>query len=407
MRTTRQLIVPALLVLLIAGAFALGLGVQALTDGAPAARDREGDRASRFRLLDEVYEILDRDFVEPDRVNPERLRTAAISGIVNALNDPHSVYLDAARYRIRSEDISGEFEGIGATVTRNGDAIVIAGTFPGSPAEAAGLRRGDVILAVDGESTEGSSLQLAVIRIRGPRGTDVGLTVRHRNGEEETLTVTRDRIVVPSVHAPPIQDAQGTPVNDIAYLIITRFTENTRGELLPFLECIKNAGLGRLIIDVRGNAGGLVSAAVDTIGEFIDQGVILTRVSRDGSHRNFEDTPGGAGLHLKLVLLVDGNSASGAEIMAAALRDHERAVIVGEQTLGKGTVTVPRALSDGSALYISIARWLTPHGKLIEGVGVIPDIIVEPTDLDFEMRRDVQLFAALDFLRGVGGRGGP
>ena len=358
------------------------------------------DRDTRFGLLDEVYEILNREFVEPDAVDLVRLRVAAIDGVIEALNDPHSVYIDEETFRMSSEDISGAFEGIGATVQLEGEEIVITGTFRGSPAEAAGIRAGDAILFVDGESTAGWSLQFAVSVIRGERGTPVELVVRHRNDEEEVITVIRDRIIVPSVQSFQIEDRAGNPVTDIGFALISQYTANTRNELIPLLEATHAAGLTQIIIDLRGNPGGLVTATVDTTGEFIDGGLVLTEVDRDGETREFFAERGGEGLGLEIVLLVNGGSASGSEVMAAALRDHGRAVVIGEQTLGKGTVNIPRRLSDGSVLYVSIARWLTPSGDLLEGIGVIPDIIVEPTDEDFEQRRDVALYAAIEYLRG-------
>lgn len=408
-----------LVVVMTGAAFALGIGVMGLLDDdttlsaraarvtangqSPAAADVISDsRGSRFSLLDEVYAILDRDFVEPDRIDLADIRTAAINGVVTSLNDPHSAYLDAETYRLSSENINGVFQGIGARVQDDGGAITITSVFRGSPAEAAGVRPEDVILTVDGESTEGWSLQFAVARIRGERGTPVTLEVRHRDGVEETITIIRDNIIVPSVLSLQIQDRIGNPVTDIAYILITQFTEQTDDELRPLLQAASSAGIDRLIIDLRGNPGGLLTATVDTTGEFLDGGLVLTEVDRDGDEQTFNADSGGAGLGMQIVLLVDGGSASGAEVMAAALRDHGRAVVIGEQTLGKGTVNVPRLLTDGSVLYVSTARWLSPNGDLIEGIGVIPDIIVEPTDDDFQAQRDVQLFAAIDYLRGTG-----
>ena len=407
-------LVIALVLLMVSAAFAMGIGAKGLLDddsvsgrsvrGTPVeavttpADARAGD--SRFELLDEIYDILNRDFVEPDRIDSEGLRVAAINGLIDALNDPHSVYLDKETFRLSSEGISGAFEGIGATVNQRDGAIVIAGTFRGSPAEGAGIRAGDIILTVDSTSTEGWSIQEAVARIRGPRGEVVELGVRHRNGEDELITITRGRIVVPSVQSLQIQNRDGSDVTDLAYIHISQYTDRTLQELRPFLDAIHAAGLTQLIIDVRGNPGGLLTATVDTTGEFLDGGLVLIEVDRDGNRRAFDAARGGRGINLQIAILVNAFSASGAEVMAAALRDHGRAVVIGEQTLGKGTVNIPRRLSDGSVLYVSTARWLTPDGDLIEGIGVIPDIIVEPTDDDFDQRRDVQLFAALDFLRG-------
>jgi len=419
MRTRPSLLLPLSLVLVMAAAaFALGIGVTGIVrDDEVAASVRalpgssdpaliqttadgpSGDEPP-FSILDEVYAILDRDFVEPDAVDLDDFRTAAINGIVASLDDPHSAFIDAETFALTSESILGAFEGIGATVNLQDAEIVITSTFRGSPAEAVGIRAGDAILSVDGESTEGWSLQLAVSVIRGERGTPVVLGVRHRDGEMEEITVIRDNIIVPSVQSLQISDRLGNAVTDLAYILITQYTANTRDELIPFLDAMRNAGLSQVIIDLRGNPGGLLTATVETTGEFIDGGVVLTQVDRDGSTRSFEAPRGGSALDVEIVILTDGGSASGSEVMAAALRDHGRAVIIGEQTLGKGTVNLPRMLSDGSVLYVSIARWLTPNGNRIEEIGVTPDIVVTPTDDDFNARRDVQLFAAIEFLRG-------
>ena len=418
-RNRWRLLLLAPITLLAVAGFALGIGVKGLLDGdepamgsvralrgggsGPAVIDFAASdaRDSRFSLLDEVYDILSREFVEPDRVELGGLRTAAINGAIASLNDPHSVYIDRETFHLSSESISGQFEGIGATVDQQSEGIFITGTFRGSPAEAAGIRSGDLILAVNGESTEGWPVQLAVARIRGPAGTDVVLTVRHRTGQEEEITVKRGVIVIPSVQAIQVEDAAGIAVEDLAYIAISQFTENTRAELVAVLEGVQSAQVDGLIIDLRGNPGGLLSATVEVTGEFLDGGVVLTEVNRNGDEQAFNDQAGGGALEIPLVILVNGGSASGSEVFAAALRDYGRAVIVGEQTLGKGTVSIPRHLSDGSVLYVSTARWLTPDRDLIEGIGLIPDFIIEPSDIDFEQRRDVQLFAAINYLRGL------
>ncbi len=411
----------ATLVLVIAGAaFAVGIGVMGLVDDDRSAAVQRGTRTtaitsagielaaadivddtrgSRFTLLDEVYAILDREFIEPDQVELNELRTAAINGIVAALNDPHSAYIDEETFRLSSEDISGSFQGIGATVNLQDGRVAITSTFRGSPAASSGLQAGDIITHVDGESTEGWSLQFTVSRVRGPRGTPVTLSVIHRDASEEDITIVRENIIVPSVQSLQIHDRIGNPVTDIAYLLITQFTAQTRAELLPFLDAMRAAGINKVIIDLRGNPGGLLTATVETTGEFLDGGVILTELDRDGDTRDFEADRGGQGLNIELAILVDGGSASGSEVMAAARKDYGRAVIIGNQTLGKGTVNIPRGLSDGSVLYVSVARWLTPTGDLIEGIGVIPDIIIEPTEEDFTAERDITLFAAIEHLR--------
>ena len=258
--SSRGLIIGLMLVI-VAAAFAVGVGITGLLDDDAtivtartlrSASDTEDarvsttvvtdDRDSRFNLLDEVYEILNTEFVEPDRIDLDAIRVAAIDGVVESLNDPHSVYIDEETFRLSSEDISGAFEGIGATVQMQGDEIVISGTFRGSPAEGAGIRSGDAILEVDGESTAGWSLQLAVSVIRGERGTPVDITVRHLNDEIETITIIRDRIIVPSVQSFQILDRDGNAVTDIAFVLISQYTARTRTELIPFLEATKERG---------------------------------------------------------------------------------------------------------------------------------------------------------------------
>ena len=421
-----------LIFVMIGAAFALGIGVMRVIDasddygqflrssrdgtgpaGVPAAvQPDDGDeqaaeraeaapgRESRFAVLDEIIDVLDREFVEPAKFEALDARQAAINGILDALGDEHTVFIDAERYRLGSEDIGGSFEGIGATVNIVEGAIVIIRPFSGSPAEQSGIRAGDIILEVNGESTEGWSLEQAVAVIRGPRGTDVELLVRHADDEEELIVVTRDRIVVPSVESLPITDRSGQPVADIGYVLISQFTERTRNELIDLLDAAHNAGLDKLIIDLRGNPGGLLRATVETTGELMDEGVVLRQIDREGEEEIFRDSAGGAGLELQLVLLINEGSASGAEVMAAALRDQGRAVLIGTTTTGKGTVNIPRQLSDGSVLYVSIARYLTPGSEPVEGVGIAPDIEIAIPDTGFEAGQDIQLFVAIEYLRG-------
>ena len=413
---------------MLAAAFALGVGVMSVVEGddgagaylrsaratlgddssTPAAAvpvtaesDADGShRSSRFAILDEIYAELDQLFVEPDVFEATDTRRAAIDGIIDALGDPHTVFIDAEDYRLSSEDVGGSFEGIGARVTTIDNQIVITLPFSGSPAERAGIRAGDIILAVDGDSTAGWPQELAVSRIRGRAGTTVELLVRHTDGEEELLIVERARIIVPSVTSLAITDRNNQPVADIGYIQIRQFTNNTPSELRELLDAAENAGLTKLIIDLRGNPGGLLRATVATTGEFVDRAVILNEHHRDGSTEVFRDERGGRGLDLDLAILVDSGSASGSEVMAAALRDLGRAVIIGETTGGKGTVNLPRQLSDGSVLYVSTARWTSPNGTQIEGVGVVPDITVVQPDTGFDAETDTQLNTAIDYLRG-------
>lgn len=368
--------------------------------GAPAQLPA-GDSPD-FRILNEIVDILGEDYVDPDRIDEQTLYEAAITGVLDTLSDSGTFYVDPTTYQV-SINPTGTFEGIGATVSEQNGEIVIVAPIRGTPAEAAGIRSGDVIMAVDGESTEGWTVDKAVLKIRGPRGTDVVLTIRHTEGDIEDITITRDEIKVESISTVPpggeLEDADGTVVTDIAYVRIREFTGLTESELEPVLEEISDGGYNGLIVDVRSNPGGLLNATVDVADMFLDSGVILVEVGRDGEERTFNARGGGEATELPIVVLIDRFSASGAEVLAAALQDNGRAVLVGEQTFGKGTVNIARPLDDGGALFVSIARWLTPERIQIDGTGVRPDLEVIPTDEDIDLRRDVQVQQAIDYLR--------
>lgn len=414
--TARTAVILVLSLAMVVLAFGLGWGVHAVAfdepaTGSPAAAESGG--APDFAVLQDIYEILQRDFVDPSRVDPELLREGAINGMLEVLNDPHSVYISPEALQAGAGDLEGSFEGIGATVDQGADgSIVIIAPFSGSPAERAGIRAGDIILRVDGESTEGWTVQDAVRRIRGPRGTQVTLTVEHQDGRVEDLTITRDEIVLDSLRGCPddggttlpevdcpLVDRNGRPVQGIAYVQIVQFTANTPQELHRFLQGLDRNRYRGLIVDLRNNPGGLLGSTVDVADEFLDGGNILIEVDRDGNERVFQADSGGAGTDLPLVVLVNHGSASGAEVVAGALRDHGRAVIIGETTFGKGTVNQLRELSDGGGLYVSVSRWLTPNRKTIEGTGITPDIQVAGPTPGQDPFVNEQLYAAIDYLR--------
>jgi len=357
--------------------------------------------APDFRVLQEIYEILKERYVDPDKVTPDLLRSSAIDGMLKALGDPHTLYIDPESKDSGIDIITGSFEGIGARVEQDpysGDIVIVA-PFTGSPAERAGIRPGDRLLAVDGESTSGWSVAQAVRRIRGARGTRVRLPVEHRDGTTEEVTVVRDRIVGPTVTSRPVTDSNGRALPDIAYVQIEQITEQTVPDLAQVLRDIKSKGARGLVLDLRINPGGSLNATINIADMFLDNGTILTEVERGGKERSFEARPGGEGTGIPMVVLVGPGSASGAEVLAAALRDNNRAILIGEKTFGKATVNQLHDLSDGGALYVTVARWLTPRGELIEGVGVSPDIQVS-TEQE-QQGRDLALETAVNHLRQV------
>ena len=354
-----------------------------------------------FGILEEIYAILQEDFVNPDALDPELLKLGAINGILQALGDPHTVYIDPESYELGVDVISGTFQGIGAQVEQDPvtGEIVIVTPFRDSPAENAGVRAGDIVRTVDGESTDGWTVAQAVRRIRGPEGTEVALGIEHSDGSTEDVSITRGTIVIPTVFTPPIEDEAGNLVSDLAYIELQQFTDQAVTDLGEELERIVEEGYGGVILDLRRNPGGGLDATIRTADMFLDDGVILIEVNREGKETVTNAKPGGPATEIPVVLLVGPGSASGSEVLACALRDNGRATLVGEQTFGKGSVNHLRELSDNGALYVTIARWECPNGEQIEAVGIEPDVEIVSTSEDIEASRDVQLFAAIAYMR--------
>jgi carboxyl-terminal processing protease len=374
-----------------------GEGPTVLVDDGGANRPAAGS----YSTLSEIEEILGEDFVNPDAINANALLDGAIQGQIESLGDPHTVYISPEDLALGVDIIQGTFEGIGAQVDQHpvtGEIVIVA-PFRGSPAEKAGIRTGDAIRAVDGESTEGWSVADAVKRIRGEGGTQVTLTVEHSDGEVEDVSITRDTIEIPTVYPAEVRDESGEVVEDLAYIELQQFTNETVADLSTELTRIVDEGYRGLILDLRRNPGGGLDATVEVADMFLDEGIVLTQVDRDQSRREFKATDGGEAVDLPVVILVSKGSASGSEVLAGALRDHGRAKLVGEQTFGKGSVNHLRELSNGGALYVTIARWLTPNGELIEGVGLAPDVAITLTEEDIEANRDTQLYAAITELK--------
>jgi carboxyl-terminal processing protease len=390
------------LAIVLAGVVGHTIGDNGGNGGTTVVHDTNGSStADNYDLLNEIEGILHEDFVNPDAVDHKVLETGAINGIIKSLGDTHTVYISPEDYATGIDLISGAFEGIGAQVDQDpvtGEIVIVA-PFRDSPAEKAGIQPGDVLLAVDGESTEGWSVSDAVKRIRGPQGTEITLKVRTSEGETKDVTITRDTITIPTVFTQEVKDQNGAAVSDLAYIEIQQFTDQTVNDLRDALKGITDAGYKGLILDLRRNPGGGLDATVQVADMFLDGGVVLTQVDRDGKETVYNAHSGGEALDIPMVILVGPGSASGSEVLSGALRDHGRAKLLGEVTFGKGSVNHVRELSNGGALYVTIARWKTPNGELIEGVGLTPDIPVSFTQEDIDAKRDVQLFAAISELR--------
>lgn len=345
-----------------------------------------------FDVFWEVWDLLQRDYYG-DLPDEREMTYGAIRGVVELLGDPHTAFLTPEQASLWTADLQGSFEGIGAAVDEWPEGgVLIVEPFAGQPAWKAGLRRGDVILAVDGQDVTRMSLGEAVSLIRGPQGTRVRLLIR-RAGEPEPfeVEVVRARIETPVVQSKMLE-------GNIAYLRLMEFTASSPGKVQAALRALMALQPRGLILDLRGNPGGLLDAAVDVASFFVPQGDILIERWQDGGEKHYPASGRPLIGDVPLVVLVNGASASASEIVAGAIQDSGRGLLVGERTFGKGSVQTPHTLSDGSLLRLTTAHWFTPHDRAIHGEGLTPDVAVEFTAEDAEAGRDVPLERALEIL---------
>lgn len=345
-----------------------------------------------------VWNLLDKKFVSSTTTAPvskeDRVR-GAIDGLVRSYGDPYTIYLPPEDAAMFEQDIAGNFSGVGMEVGMRENLVTIIAPLPGSPAEKAGLLSGDGIVRIDGTSTDGMSIDAAVRLIRGEKGTDVKLTI-FRKGEEEfrDIFVTRDTINIPT---------SKTEVRGDTFIIaLYSFNALSESEMQYALREFVNSGKKKLILDLRGNPGGYLQSAVAIASYFLPVGKVVVRESFGGDIP--EEVYRSSGRELgkyapeRVVVLVDGGSASASEILAGALQEHGVATLIGAQTFGKGSVQELVNLDDGSSLKVTVARWLTPNGVSISAGGLTPDVVVERTPEDRTAEKDPQLDAALEFI---------
>ncbi|MEA3459252.1 MAG: S41 family peptidase [Chloroflexota bacterium] len=386
----RVLIVAVLATVVVSAAFLAGFVASSSLAAAPPAA--AGECEESFDLFWEAWHVLKRDFYG-ELPSPKGMTYGAIRGVLATLDDEHTVLVDPQQAAIFREDMKGSFEGIGATVRMRADGrLVIVQPLEGQPAAKAGLMPGDIVLKVDEAAIKDMSIIEAISLIRGPAGTKVRLTIL-RPGVEEPLVVeiTRQKIEIQIVETRMLE-------GQIAYVKLTEFSTGATEKFKEALQSLSAQEPRGLIFDLRGNPGGLLDEAIGVGSQFAGEGPILLEKRKGEEEKEYPTQGGGLALDIPLVVLINEGTASASEIVAGAIQDSGRGVLIGDRSFGKGSVQIPHTLSDGSELHVTVAHWLTPGGYDIEGKGLIPDIVVKMTREDFAAGRDPQLDRAIEYL---------
>lgn len=361
-----------LFALLIVSSAAFTAGVEVERSGLMpgAVRVEPSDINQQFSVFWQAWELVHQHFVDRSAVSNQSLTYGAIQGMVDALGDTgHTRFLNPEEASFQLSDIAGKFDGIGAQIGERDGYPMIVSPLDGSPAEKAGIKAGDIIVQVNGQSVAGLSTDKIVSLVRGPKGTSVTLTVIHQGETALTdITVQRDTI---QVH--PVSWAM-IPGTNVAHLRISEFSATANQELMDALKAIRAAGGQSVVLDVRNNPGGLLDQAVSVSSQFLTSGNVLVEQDANGERKPTPVLKGGQAPDIPMVVLVNLGSASAAEIFAGAMQDQKRAQLVGDTTFGTGTVLTPFSLSDGSMLLLGTSQWLTPSGRQIWKQGVTPDV---------------------------------
>jgi carboxyl-terminal processing protease len=394
MSNWQKWVITALLFVFIAStAFVAGFGIghYVLPAFRPVAVVEE-EQQEQFNVFWEAWALIENHFYTEEPLNAQTMTYGAIRGMVASLGDRHTAFLTPEQADLFREDLEGEFGGIGVTVgmTDEGQLRVIR-PMPGSPGEQAGLKPGDIILEVDGRPIKGMNLVQAINIIRGPQGTEVRLLIQNIEGDTLEVVITRALIEIPTTESQMLDDG-------IAYLAVWECNARAPREVRESLDQLLEQDPRALLLDLRGNPGGYLHVAKEIANEFIDGGLLLIERDSEGRETEHKARRGGRVTGIPLAVLVNGGSASAAEIIAGAIQDNERGILVGQGTFGKGSVQITERLSDGSGLQITTRRWYTPSDRQIEGQGLTPDIEVEMTDEDLLAQRDPQLERAVSYL---------
>jgi len=392
--------------LLLAITLAVGVYTLGYNNGSASSTPAGASGAIDLSRFNEVLDLVEQRHVGDE--TEQQLIDGAIRGLVESLNDPYSQYLTSEEMEVMIGDLSGSFEGIGAVIESRSPAgdsctaigpdcyLLVVSPIDGSPAKAAGIISGDRVTAVDGVSVDGETLDSAVRKVRGAKGTTVVITVVRGEDAPKDISIIRDVIVVPAVEPKQLSTTAGDPVG---YIRLAEFSEVASEQFRTALQKVIDADTTRIILDLRDNPGGYLSAALSIASEFIGDGVVYMEETSNGKRTETRASGGGLATDpsIRLVVLINKGSASASEILAGALQDRGRAELVGETTFGKGVVQTFIDLSDGSGLKLTIAKWLTPNGTWVHKVGITPDYPVAPAST--QGADDLVLTKALDLLK--------
>jgi len=356
-----------------------------------------GDQVVDFSLFWEVWELVQQDYLDRP-VDGQEMLYGAISGMVTSLGDPYTAFLPPELNEAVTESLNSEYQGIGAELGLKEGQLIIVAPLDGSPAKAAGIRAGDKILEIEGESTIGITISGAVAKIRGNAGTISTLLIGRSGEEPKEIKIKRNVIKIDSV----VWEDKG---DGTVYIRVSRFGQGTNDEWRSVVReiDIKMDELDAIVLDLRGNPGGYMLSAIHIAGEFFSDKTVMVQQAATGEQidypakRNkgqFTEIPG-------LFILVDEGSASASEILAAALKEHSDATLIGTKTFGKGTIQDAKDFEDGSGIHITTNKWLTPSKEWVHDVGIEPDIVVELTEEDIINSNDVQLNKALELAKGI------
>jgi len=346
-----------------------------------------------FNLYWQVWDTVKSTYVDSEDISEEDMFYGSLEGMVKAIDDPYTSFLDPELSKRFNDDLSGSFEGIGAEIGIRDDVLTIIAPINGMPAQEAGLKSGDKVLSIDGKSTAGISIDKAVDTIRGKKGTDVTLTI-YREGLDETkdITINRGIITIESVKTEMLE-------NQIMLISISNFNEDTEAMFSKAIKEAKSKEVKGIILDLRNNPGGFLDSAIEIASEWVETGPVVLEKFDENNITKYQARGLARLQDYKTVVLLNQGSASASEIVAGALQDYDEAIIVGEQSYGKGSVQSLEPFSDGSSLKVSVAKWLTPQGESISEKGITPDIEVEHTIEDFENDRDPQLEKAIEIIK--------